>query len=74
MASNQGLLLHCLEASERTTGDEGGWVSAARVARELNPAADPQRVGWELTHLERLGLVEACFERGTSYYRCSQRR
>jgi hypothetical protein len=74
MASDQGLLLHCLEASERTTGDEEGWVSAARVARELSPAANPQRVDWELTRLQGLGLVEACSERGTSYYRRFQRR
>ena len=69
MASKQTLILECLEATGRAAGGEDRWVSARAVARRLSPTADPESIGRELSRLERLGLVDAWFKGGHSYYR-----
>ena len=69
MPTQQAVLLACLDATERLTGGDDGWVSARAVARRLSPTADPQEIGRDLSRLHRLGLVELWFEGGSSYYR-----
>jgi hypothetical protein len=72
VASSQSVLLECLAATERAAGGDDRWVTARAVARRLGPTADPERIGRELTRLQRRGLVELWFEGGASYYRLSR--
>ena len=72
VASSQSVLLECLAATERAAGSEDRWVTARAVARRLGPTADPERIGRDLTRLQRVGLVELWFEGGASYYRVAR--
>ena len=72
MATEQSVLLACLDATERLAGGDERWVTARAVARRLSPTADPESIGRELSRLERFGLVELWFEGGSSYYRSAR--
>jgi hypothetical protein len=69
VSSKQSVLIECLDATERLTGGDEGWVTARAVARRLSPTADAEEIGRELTRLHRFGLVDLWFEGGSSYYR-----
>jgi uncharacterized protein (DUF934 family) len=72
VATDQTVLLQCLDAAERSSGSDDRWVTARSVARLLSPAADPESIGRQLTRLHRVGLVEMWFRGGHSYYRASR--
>jgi hypothetical protein len=69
VASNQLVLLQCLDAAGRDAGGDEGWVSARAVARRLSPTTRQESVADDLTRLYRLGLVELWFKGGNTYYR-----